>query len=257
MLVVIFAPILAPFDMARQDIPNRLDGPSAVHWLGTDHLGRDILSRLIYGSRIAIGTALPAVAAAILLGSLIGALAGYISGWVDNVVIMFLDTVQAFPAIVLALAFLAIIGPSRGSVIFVIAFGLIPGYARVFRAQVLAIKETPFIEAERSLGAPSLSILLVHIFPNIIPSLIVLAAMDIPGAMIVEAGLSFLGLGVSPPTPSWGVILSEGFNTIRSSPWAVLWGSLTLMLATLGFTFFGEALRDLLDPTISSLRRTL
>lgn len=255
LVVVSFAPWLAPYNEAQQDIKNRLAAPSLDHPLGTDHLGRDLLSRLIFGSRVALGTAFPAVSMALLGGLILGLLAGYAGGVIDNLIVILTDTLQAFPALILALAILALLGPSLINVIIVISVAFMPGYARVVRAQVLAMKAQPFVEVERSLGAGDFRIVLIHILPNILAPLVILLAMDLPSAITVEAGLSFLGLGVRPPTPSWGVILSDGFSKIRSSPWPVLWAGLTLMLVTLGFTLFGETLRDLLDPKLAGSRR--
>jgi peptide/nickel transport system permease protein len=174
---------------------------------------------------------------------------------VDNVILVLTDSMQAFPAVILALALLALLGPSSTNVILVIIIAFMPGYARVVRAQVLSVKENPFVEAERSLGASNGRIIFVHILPNILAPLVILLAMDLPSAITFEAGLSFLGLGVKPPTPSWGVILADGFSRIRNSPWPVLWAGLALMLTTLGFTLFGETLRDVLDPKLAGSRR--
>jgi peptide/nickel transport system permease protein len=253
-LTVIFAPVIAPYDYAAQDIPRMLQGPSDTYWLGTDHLGRDIFSRLVYGSRIALRTALPAVTIALVGGTTLGLIAGYVHGMVDNIIIVILDSISAFPSIILALAILALLGPSTRNVILVIGFTWIPGYARVTRAQVLTAKEKVYVEAERSLGASGWRITLLHILPNIAAPLLILAAMDLPVVITFEAGLSFLGLGVRPPTPSWGVILSDGFNFIRYSPWPTIWASLTLIITTLGFTLFGETLRDVLDPRLSETK---
>jgi peptide/nickel transport system permease protein len=253
-LTVILASILAPYDYAHQDLSNLLAGPSPVHWLGTDHLGRDLLSRLMYGSRIALGTAVPSVAIALVGGLVLGLLAGYLGGAADDIIIVLLDAIKAFPAVILALAILALLGASLTNEIIVIGLAWIPGYARVTRAQVLSAKHNLYVEAERSLGAPPWRIMLVHILPNILAAVLILAAMDLPVVISFEAGLSFLGLGVRPPTPSWGVILSDGFNFIRQSPWPILWAGLTLLLTTLGFTLFGEALRDVLDPRLSGTR---
>lgn len=255
LITVVFAPVLAPYSFEKQDIPNLLKGPSRAYLLGTDHLGRDLLSRIIYGSRIALGTAIPAVSIALLGGIILGLISGYAGGYVDDVIVVLLDSIQAFPAVMLALAILALLGPSLVNEIMVIGFTWIPGYARVTRAQVLAVKQTPFVEAERSLGASNLRILALHILPNILAPLLILAAMDLPVVITFEAGLSFLGLGVRPPTPSWGTILAEGFNYIRQSPWPITWAGLTLMITTLGFTLFGETLRDVLDPRLSGVRR--
>jgi len=251
---VIFAPLIAPYDYTRQDIPNRMEGPSETYWLGTDHLGRDIFSRLVYGSRIAFGTALPSVAVALTTGIFFGLVAGYVGGKVDNVIVVIMDTLQAFPSIMLSLAILALLGPSLVNVIIVIGITWMPNYARVIRAQTLSIREKAYIEAERSLGSTDKGILLSHILPNVIAPALLLAAMDLPWVITFESGLSFMGMGVRPPTPSWGVILSEGFNHIFESQWPILWSGITLALTTLGFTLFGEALRDVLDLRLSGTR---
>jgi len=255
LVTVLLAPILAPYDFAEQDIPSMLQGPSRAHLLGTDHLGRDLLSRIIYGARIALGTAVPAVAVALVGGTILGLLSGYVGGIVDDAIVVVIDSIKAFPAVVLALAILALLGPSLANEIIVIGLAWIPGYARVARAQVFATKQNPYVEAELSLGASNMRIVLRHILPNILAPLLILAAMDLPVVITFEAGLSFLGLGVRPPTPSWGVILFDGFNFIRQSPWPITWAGLTLVVTTLGFTLFGETLRDVLDPRLSGTRR--
>jgi peptide/nickel transport system permease protein len=253
-ICVLFAPLIAPYDYAKQDIPNRMQGPSATYWLGTDHLGRDIFSRLVYGSRIAFGTAIPSVTIALVAGIFLGLIAGYAGGRVDNAIVVFMDMLQAFPSIMLSLAILALLGPSLVNVIIVIGLTWMPNYARVIRAQVLSVREKAYVEAERSLGATNRNILFSHILPNVIAPALLLAAMDLPWVITFEAGLSFMGMGVRPPTPSWGAILSEGFNHIFESQWPILWSGLTLALTTLGFTLFGEALRDVLDPRLSGTR---
>jgi peptide/nickel transport system permease protein len=253
-LTVIFAPLIAPYDYARQDIPNRLQGPSEKYWLGTDYLGRDLFSRLVYGSRIALGTAIPSVAIALSIGICLGLIAGYVGGRLDNLIVVVMDSLQAFPSIMLSLAILALLGPSLTNVILVIGITWMPNYARVIRAQTLAAREKAYVEAERSLGATDRNILLSHILPNVIAPALLLAAMDLPWVITFEAGLSFMGMGVRPPTPSWGVILSEGFNNIFQSQWPILWAGATLAVTTLGFTLFGEALRDVLDPRLSGTR---
>jgi peptide/nickel transport system permease protein len=253
-LVVIFAPWITRYNYAEQDIPSMLQGPSEQHVLGTDHLGRDLWSRIAYGSRIALMVALPAVSIALAAGLMLGLVAGYVGGFVDDVAIVLFDSIQAFPAVILALAILALLGPSLVNVIVVIGLAWTPGYARITRAQVLRTKQNPYVEVERSLGAGQARLLLMHILPNIVAPLLILAAMDLPVVITFEAGLSFLGLGVRPPTPSWGVILSDGFNFIRQSPWPITWAGLTLIVTTLGFTLFGETLRDVLDPQLSGTR---
>jgi peptide/nickel transport system permease protein len=254
-LLALFPAIFAPYSPYTQDIVDRLQGPSRAHLLGTDQLGRDLLSRVIFGTRIALGVSIPAVTAALLAGLVLGVIAGYAGGIIDSVMIVIMDTLQAFPAVILALALLALLGPSLRNVIIVIAVAFTPNYARVSRAMVLAAKENQWVEAERSLGANVSRIVTVHILPNIIAPLVILMAMDIPSAIATEAGLSFLGLGVQPPTPSWGVILSEGFENVVLSPWGIISASAALMIATLGFTMLGEALRDVADPKLGRTRR--
>jgi peptide/nickel transport system permease protein len=254
-LLVAFAPLIAPYAADAQDIPSRLQGPSWNHLLGTDQLGRDLLSRLIFGVRVELAVAVPAVAAALGLGLALGLVSGYLAGKVDAVVLVIMDTLQALPAVILALTILALLGPSQRNVAIVVGIAFAPGFARVARALVFSVKQNPFIEVERSLGASDLRIILVHILPNVVAPLFVLLAMNLPSAIAVEAGLSFLGLGVPPPTPSWGVILADGFERIRDTPWAVVWTGLTLMITTLGFTLLGETLRDLIDPRLAGARR--
>lgn len=253
-IAVIFAPLLAPYGYADQDIPNRLQGPSRQYLLGTDHIGRDLLSRLIYGSRIALGVALPAMSIALSGGLVFGLLAGYLGGLADDVVLVFLDTFRSIPVLMLALTFLVLLGPSLVNLVLVIGLSWSPGYARIIRAQVLAAKQNVYVEAERSLGASPWRIAQRHILPNILPPLLIMAAMDLPWVIIFEAGLSFLGLGVRPPTPSWGAILADGYEKIRQTPWPITWAGLTLILTTLGFTLLGETLRDVLDPRLAGTR---
>jgi peptide/nickel transport system permease protein len=254
-LVAAFAPLVAPYDHAAQDIVDRLQGPSQSHVLGTDHLGRDLLSRIIFGARVELGVAVPAVSTALVLGLLLGMTAGYLGGRVDNALIVVMDAIQAFPPVVLALTVLALLGPSLRNVLLVIAITFSPQYARVARASVLAVKQNPFIEATRALGASSPRIVTVHVLPNIVAPLFILLAMNIPSAIAVEAGLSFLGVGVQPPTPSWGVILAEGFERARDAPWPVISTGLALILTTLGFTLLGETLRDVIDPRLRAVQR--
>ena len=232
-----------------------LQGPTLHHLLGTDQIGRDILSRIIYGTRIALEVAVTSVAAALVVGLMLGLLGGYLGGLADNVVVLLTDTCQSFPAIVLALALLTVLGPSLHNLIIVIAVTFCPNYARASRALVLSVKQNQYVTAERALGAGRLRIMALHIVPNIIAPLFILLAMDIPSAIATEAGLSFLGLGVPPPNPSWGSILSEGFSAIYQAPWAVLFASLALAIATVGFLMFGEALRDVLDPRLRGVSR--
>lgn len=253
-LAVTIGPLLVA-DPSAQDIGRRLEGPSADYWFGTDHLGRDLFARLVVGSRIAMGVAIPSVVLAMFFGMLLGLAAGYLGGWIDSIVIVITDTLQSFTAVVLALLLLALLGGSLVTVVIVIAITFAPGYARVVRASVLAIKKDVFVQAERSLGAKSGRIITVHILPNVLAPMLILMAIDLPVAVTIEAGLSFLGVGVPPPIPSWGVILRDGFDRVREAPWAVIWAGVSLMVTTLGFTLLGESLRDRLDPRVREATR--
>ena len=255
LLLVLFGPLLAPYDYAEQNLSRILEGPSWDYLLGTDHLGRDLLSRIMYGARIALVTAVPAVMISVIGGVILGLLSGFLGGRVDDGIVIVLDSIQAFPGVILALAILALLGPSLVNEIIVIGIAWIPAYARITRAQAMSAKNQMYVEAERSLGATNQRILSSHVLPNILAPLLILAAMDLPVVITFEAGLSFLGLGVRPPTPSWGVILSDGFKFVRNSPWPILWAGLALAITTLGFTVFAEALRDVLDPKLSGTRK--
>lgn len=254
-VTALLAPLITPHDPISQDIANRLSGPGGAYWLGTDHLGRDLLSRIIFGARISLTVAVPSVSLGLSFGLILGLAAGYLGGLVDLVVVTVADAIQAFPGIVLALAIIAILDPSLTNLIFVIAFAFAPGYMRMSRALVFNIKNRPFIAAEEALGARTAYVIRRHVFPNVIPPILVLIAINLSQAIIIEAGLSFLGLGVRPPTPSWGIMLADGFEYIRQSPWGVMWSGLALMVATFGFTMVGETLRDVVDPRMASQQR--
>jgi peptide/nickel transport system permease protein len=212
------------------------------------------LSRVLYGGRVALQIAAIGVSVALAVGLALGMIAGYGPRWLDNILLLLFDTIRSFPTIVLALAVVALTGPSLELVLAIVIVTSIPGYARLARTSTLALKHTEFIIAERSLGASTLKVLIRHVMPNVIGPLLILAAMDVPVVVTVEAGLSFLGLGVSPPTASWGTILNEGYYIIRDSPWMVVAGGVPLVLTTLGFTFLGEALRDVFDPKLRKSR---
>jgi peptide/nickel transport system permease protein len=256
LLVVLFvlsaalAPMIAPYDPNALDVPARLQGPSFDHLLGTDNLGRDVLSRVLYGGRIALGVALTAVGLSLVAGILLGLIAGYGPHWLDNLLLLLFDSVRAFPVIMFALAVITVVGPSLQTVVLVVVVTTIPQYARIIRTQTLSLRHAEYILAERSLGAGAPRVLLVHILPNVIGPLLILASMEIPVVITIEAGLSFLGLGVRPPTPSWGNILNDGYAFIRNTPWLVIAAGIPLVLSTLGFTFLGETLRDVFDPRL-------
>ncbi len=253
-LSAIGADLLAPYDYKALDVKSRLAPPSWEHLLGTDNLGRDTFSRILHGGRIALYVALVSVGASLLLGLVLGMLAGYGPRWLDNLLMWVFDSVRAFPVIMFALAVITVVGPSLETIIFVVIVTTTPAYARIARASTLATRNTEFILAERSLGAGIGRIMVHHLVPNIVQPLLILASMDIPVVITIEAGLSFLGLGVKPPTPSWGSILNDGFGFIRNTPWLVVAGGIPLIVTTLGFTFLGEALRDVLDPKLKKDR---
>ncbi|MFV1493977.1 ABC transporter permease [Phaeobacter sp. JH18-32] len=250
----IFAPWIVPYDPIAMNIQDRMQGPSASHWLGTDQLGRDTFSRVIMGGQVALKVALPAVFGAMVIGLTLGMIAGYGPKWLDNLLMLLFDTIRSFPTVMFALAVVALVGPSLQTVVFVVMATSIPTYGRVARTQTLTLRNSEFILAERSMGASMARILGVHLLPNIIGVLAVLAAMDIPTVIALEAGLSFLGLGVKPPTPSWGALLKDGYALIRQTPWLVVGGGLPIIIATLGFTFLGESLRDVVDPKLRKNR---
>lgn len=249
--VAIFAPFLAPHDPLEINVFNKLASPSSTHLLGTDHLGRDILSRLIYGSRIALLVALPAIFFGLILGLITGMIAGYSSERINNSIVVMFDIIRSIPALIFAITIITLTGPSMFVLPVIMGVTRFPSYGRLIRAQTMRVKENEYIIASKALGAPTYLILFKHILPNVIGPLFIQGAMDIPVMITFEAGLSFLGLGVPPPTPSWGAILRNGYSYIRTAPEMVIYGGLVLILATLGFTIFGETLRDVLDPKLS------
>ena len=248
-ILALFAPWIAPQDPAHIDLPSRLSRPSAVHWCGTDELGRDILSRLIYGSRISMLVGSCVVAASLALGLIVGSLAGYYGGRLDRFVnIVVMNAFLSFPGILLAIAFVAFRGPGIFNLVLALSLGGWVGYARLVRAQVLAAREREFVEAARALGASDLRVIVRHILPNIIQPVIVQAAIGMAGAILAEATMSFLGLGVPPPTASWGAMLNDGRAHLFDSPHLVIFPALAVTLAVLSFNFIGDGLRDFLDP---------
>jgi peptide/nickel transport system permease protein len=237
----------SPAKLAARD---RFLEPSLIHFLGTDHLGRDLFTRVLHGARIALGVAFVATGISFLGGLVLGMAAGYGPRWLDSFLLLVFDSLRSFPTVMLALALVTLTGPSLGAVILVVVIANLPSYARVARAQTMSLKATEFVLSARSLGARPWRIVAVHIMPNLVGPLLIIVAMDIPVVITIEAGMSFLGLGVRPPTPSWGSILNDGYAYIRESSWPALAGGLPIIIATLGFTFLGETLRDHLDPRL-------
>jgi len=245
----VFAPWIAPQDPAHIDLPLRLSPPSSAHRCGTDELGRDILSRLIYGSRISMLVGSCVVAGSLGLGLIVGSIAGYYGGRIDRFVnIVVMNAFLSFPGILLAIAFVAFRGPGIFNLVLALCLGGWVGYARLVRAQVLAAREREYVEAARALGASDLRVIVRHILPNIIQPVIVQAAIGMAGAILAEATMSFLGLGVPPPTASWGTMLNDSRAHLFDAPHLVLFPALAVMLAVLSFNFIGDALRDYLDP---------
>src|SRR3981081_3036091 len=244
-----FAPWIAPQDPAHIDRTNRLQTPSAQHWAGTDELGRDILSRLIWGARISLFVGGSVVVGSLLLGLIIGSLAGYYGGGVGRFCnVVFMNAFLSFPGILIAIAFVAFRGPGIFNLILALSIGGWVGYARLVRAPGLAVRERELVEAARALGAGDVHIIVRHMLPNIMQPVIVQAAIGMAGAVLAEATMSFLGLGVPPPTASWGAMLNDGRSHLFDAPHLVLFPALAVMLAVLSFNFIGDALRDYLDP---------
>jgi len=249
-LAAIFAPYLTDYSPNTIDIKSRLSPPSSEHWVGADQLGRDTFTRVLYGTRVALKVAAWSISLALLGGLLLGMIAGYGPRWLDNLLILIFDAVRSFPTIMLALAIITLTGPSLNMVILVVVITSIPVYARIVRTQTMTLRENEFVLAARSIGTGWFRMLYLHILPNVIGPLLILASMDIPVVVTIESGLSFLGLGVRPPTASWGTILADGYAYVRNTPWLLVAGGVPLILTTLGFTFMGETLRDVFDPTL-------
>lgn len=247
------ADLIAPYDPVKIDIRSKLEAPSAAHWLGTDQLGRDVLSRLMVGTKVALYLSLTAVSISLVIGILLGMIAAFTNRWIDWSLLLVFDTVRSFPTIMFALTVVALFGPSMNSIIAIVVVSTFPSYARLVRTQVLSLRNAEFIVAQRAMGASLSRILLRHMLPNVIGPVMIVASMDIPLVIGVEAGLSFLGLGVRPPTPSWGTILNDGFSFIRNTPWIVIAGGIPLIVTTVAFTTLGERLRDALDPKLQKL----
>jgi peptide/nickel transport system permease protein len=247
LLVAVLAPWLAPYDPGAQALDSGLSGPSRAHWLGQDRLGRDLLSRLVYGARISVAVGLGTVSLSLLIGLLVGAVAGFFGGKVDNVLMRLADVLLAFPGILLAIAITSVLGPSlRNVLIALCALGWV-GYARLIRGQILKVKEMEFVQSATAVGSPPARLLLVHILPNAISPVIVEATFGIARAIVAEAGLSFLGLGVNPPTPSWGAMISEGRHFLFVAPHLTTVPGLAIMATVMAFNFLGDGLRDAMD----------
>ncbi len=253
-LLVVFcaltAPWIEPYNPFKIRVMERFHAPSLVHIFGTDDLGRDVFSRVIAGSQIALGVGVSSIAIALVLGLILGLCAGYGPRWLDNFLLLIFDSLYSFPTVMLGLTVVTLFGPSLETLMSVVITIQTPGYARLIRTATLATKNSEYILAIRSLGSSPWRVLMIHILPNIIGPILIIASMDIPSVITLEAGLTYLGMGIPPPAASWGRILQDGFDSIRDAPWIVVAGGIPLILTTLGFTFLGESLRDLLDPKL-------
>lgn len=247
-LVALAAPALAPHDPVYQDYNAVLERPGAGHPLGTDNLGRDILARLIYGARVSLQVGIIAVGLATVVGVAMGLVAGYFGGWADDLIMRLADAIFAFPAILLILAIASALGPSIVNTMIAIGVVFSPSYARLIRGEVLSIRERDYITAARAVGVSNARIMLRHILPNGLAPIIVLASLSVSGAILTEATLSFLGVGVPPPTPSWGSMLQLGYQYIELAPWLSLFPGLTIFVSVLAFNILGDGLRSVLDP---------
>lgn len=248
--VTIFAEYISPYDPYEIDLSNRLAPPSKEHWFGQDDLGRDVLSRIIYGSRVSLTVGLLTVAISVVIGTSIGMVAGYYGGWIDEIIMRITDIFLAFPVMLLAIGIMAILGGSLNNVIIALSIVGWKTYARLARGQVLVEKEKEYVKALRAIGFGSFRILFRHILLNISVPIIVAGTLGIAGVIVQEAGISFLGLGVQPPLPSWGVMLSEGHQYILKAYHLTTFPALAIMLTVMGFNFIGDGLRDVIDPTL-------
>ncbi|WP_018249076.1 nickel transporter permease [Orenia marismortui] len=247
-LAAILSPFLAPYNPIETNILQRLKAPSGGHLFGTDNLGRDILSRIIYGSRISLQVGIISVSLALVLGVGSGVIAGYYGGKIDTLIMRLMDIMLAFPSILLAIGIMAILGPQLSNAMIAIGIVNLPRFARIIRSSVLSVKEEEYIEAAKSLGANDFTIIMKHVLPNCLAPLIVQSTLSIATAILEAAGLSFLGLGAQPPTPEWGAMLSAGRASLQIAPWVVAFPGIAIMITVLGFNLFGDGLRDALDP---------
>lgn len=252
-LVAIIAPFIAPYGYDQLHAGERLTGPSAQNWFGTDDLGRDIFTRIVYGARISLFVGFFSVTGALVMGTLLGVIAGFFGRWVDLLISRIFDVLLAFPSILLAIAIVAILGPSLQNALLAIAIINIPIFGRLVRSRVLSIREEEYILAAKALGMKNSRILFHHILPNSVAPIIVQATLSFGSAILEAAALGFLGLGAQPPTPEWGKMLSDARQYIQTAPWTVLFPGLSIMLVVLGFNLLGDGLRDALDPKMKNM----
>ncbi len=249
-LVSLLSGSLQPFDPLKISISNRTAVPSQVHYFGTDHFGRDIYSRILSGARISLTVGIVSVALGALIGIILGAIGGYFGGWVDYVIVLVMDAIISFPATLLAIGLMSVMGLGVTNIIIALAFIGIPVYGRVVRGAVLSIREKEYVEASRASGSGHLKLILIHVLPNAMAPLIVVTTIGVANAILIEAALSFLGLGVPPPAPSWGNMLADGRNFLIQAPWMTIFPGLAISITVLGFNTLGDGLRDVLDPKL-------
>jgi len=255
--MAIFAPLLAPYNPNEQDLYHVLQGPSKKHWLGTDNVGRDLLSRVIYGARISMSASVIATAFSAAIGVILGLIAGYRGGWVDQIIMRLTDTFMVIPGLVFVLVMASALGPGIKNVIIAIILFTWPGFARIIRGQVLSVRELPYVEAARASGSSGMRIMFKHLLPNSIAPIIVAAAISLGMAVGIEAGAAFLGVGVQPPTPSWGKALRVGYSYLERVPLFSIAPGVLITAAVLAFTLVGDGLRDALDPRLRGEGKTI
>jgi peptide/nickel transport system permease protein len=246
----VLAPWIAPYDPNDQNIVDRFQPPSGDYWLGTDSYGRDVLSRILWGAQISLLVAVTSIAAAIVIGGTIGMVSGYVGGRVDLLIMQVMDVLLSFPSLILGLIVVALLGPDLVNMVFAIALTAIAPFARIARAPVLSLKEQTFVEAGRALGFSHTRILFVHVLPNIMSEVLVMGSLWMATAVRTEASLSFIGLGVKPPTATWGSMMREGFENILDAPWLAFWPGIAILILVLGLNMVGDGLRDATDPRL-------
>ena len=249
-IVAVFAPAISPYDPNEPNLKNKLSGPSGEHWLGTDQLGRDVFSRIVWGARVSLKVGIVAVGIAFVLGTGIGMFGAYFGKWSDEISMRGVDIMLSFPMILLSILIIAFFGSSLLNVMLAIGISLAPRFARLARGLTLSVKELEYIEAARAMGAGRLRICIRHIFPNILTPLMVTATLYISTAILIESSLSYMGLGVQPPDPTWGSIINEGRQVIRIMPWISIFAGLAITITILALNILGDALRDILDPNL-------
>jgi len=249
-IVAVFAPAISPYDPNEPNLKNKLSGPSGEHWLGTDQLGRDVFSRIVWGARVSLKVGIVAVGIAFVLGTGIGMFGAYLGKWSDEISMRGVDIMLSFPMILLSILIIAFFGSSLLNVMLAIGISLAPRFARLARGLTLSVKELEYIEAARAMGAGWLRICIRHIFPNILTPLMVTATLYISTAILIESSLSYMGLGVQPPDPTWGSIINEGRQVIRIMPWISIFAGLAITITILALNILGDALRDILDPNL-------